>query len=370
MSGARAGLDGKCAPLGALAQAVSPVFEAQDVYLPKVCVYENVHEYNAAFARHLLNDIYIGRGVSFPRVDLVTLPPGTVVHGDHDYVTTVGDIFVEEQFHPVWHPPVMSRVLASAAAECRIEEDALLLARFGATTWGHWLGELAPRAVVAELVAPGKYKFVVPDDLGGGTSPNFLQVLRAYGIGEERLIRIDRSHRYVFSRLATVSSMWVYPYAMQPTALALMRNNLKVALPRLGDDASALAALRPSAGTRYIENFQEIRDFLRIMKIPAVGIGELSFVEQVALFQRAHTVFGELGSNLTGLIFAPLGVRVVSVAPDGWGDCFFHGLVQAQAGRYADVRGPARPNAAEPGYAPFMPSIVRIAEALEAVGHR
>lgn len=369
MSGQGAVAVGGLKPLAALAQSALPVFEPQDVYLPKVCVYENVHEYNADFARHLLRDIYVERTVSFPRVDLVTLPPGTVVHGDYGYVATVGDVFLEEQFYPVWHPPEMPAVLASVTPEIRVTGDALLLARFGAATWGHWLGELVPRAVVAELVAPGKYKFVIPDDLGTRTSRNFLQALYAYGIGDDRLIRIDQRHRYVFDRLATVSSMWIYPYAMQPTVLALMRNNIKLRLPVIPEGISALAALRESAGVRYIENHDEIRSFLRIKKFSAVDVGSLPFLEQVALFQRAHTVFGELGSNLTGLIYSPLGGRMVSVAPGDWGDCFFHGLVQAQAGKYADVRGTPKPGAENPNFAPFMPSIVRIAEALEAVGH-
>ncbi|MGO9817108.1 MAG: glycosyltransferase family 61 protein [Acidocella sp.] len=356
-------------PISALAQSVLPVFEPQDVYLPNVCVYENVHEFSEGFAEHLWRDIYIARTVHFPRVDLVTLPPGTTVHGDYGYITTVGDMFVNEQFHSTWHPPKAPEVLASATPEIHVPGDALLLARFGATTWGHWLGELVPRAVVAELVSPGKYNFIIPNELGARTSNNFLQALYAYGISDDRLIRIDQEHRYVFDRLATVSSMWIYPYAMQPTALALMRNNIKVSIPAMPGDTSAVAMLRPSSGVRYIENHDEIRSFLRIKKFLAVDIGSMPFVEQVALFQKAHTVFGELGSNLTGLIYSPLGVRMVSVAPGDWGDCFFHGLVQAQAGKYADVRGTPNPAAENPHFAPFMPSIVRVTEALEALGH-
>src|SRR5271165_7055837 len=153
-------------PLAALAQSVVPIFEAQDVYLPKVCVYENVRDYNAGFAKHLLKDIYVARRAHFPSVDLVTLPPGTVVHGAQGYITMVGDVFLREQFHSTWHLPKVPEVLASVSPKIHVRGDALLLARYGAATWGHWLGELVPRAVVAELVAPGKYKFVIPDILG------------------------------------------------------------------------------------------------------------------------------------------------------------------------------------------------------------
>ena len=54
----------------------------------------------------------------------------------------------------------------------------------------------------------------------------------------------------------------------------------------------------------------------------------------------SRAVFGTLGSGLTGLIYAPVGVHVLSVAPHLFGDWFFYALVADRRGRYADVRGP------------------------------
>ncbi len=95
----------------------------------------------------------------------------------------------------------------------------------------------------------------------------------------------------------------------------------------------------------------------------------MPFIEQVALFREARTLFGVLGSNLIGLIYSPLGVRTVSAAPADWGDCFFHGLLQAQEGIYADLRGTLPSGHTNMMTAPFTLSPGRIAEALDAVGH-
>lgn len=359
----------KSIPLHSLARHAVPVFNATRTNLPRVCAYENVHEFNQRFATHLLRDIYIARDVTFDRVDLVTLPAGTIVHGDANHLTTIGDIFLKEQFHQDLHTPMLPRVMASTTPAMEVAGDVLLLARFGGLTWGHWLGEILPRAIAAELVAPGKYRFAVPASFRGGASTNFLASLRAYGICEDRLIYLD-PHRYIFERLATVSSMWIYPYAIHPAALALLRVGLKQNIPPAPQGAHAAAVLRQKeeAG-RHIKNLDETLAFLNIKGITAFPVATLPFIEQVALFREARTLFGVLGSNLTGLIYSPQGVRTVSAAPGDWGDCFFHGLLQAQQGVYADLRGAPADGHTDMMSAPFTLSPGRLADALDAVGH-
>ena len=360
----------KLAPLSSLASHTVPVFSVVAAELPHVCMYENVHEYNPQFAAHLLHDIYIPRTVNFAPVALATLPPGTVVHGDFQFLTTIGDVFLREQFHADWHPPQVPQVLSSTTPVVEIGGDVLLLARFGAVTWGHWLGELVPRALAAELVAPGKYRFAVPAEFKTrGGFANFLGALAAYGIGEDRLIWLDDKHRYAFSSLATVSSMWVYPYAVHPACLSLLRTALRVKVPKPPLGAKAAAMLRSETYGRHISNQDEILSLLKIYGFSAFGIGQLPFIEQVALFRAADSVFGVLGSNLTGLIYSPFGVKMISVAAADWGDCFFHGLMQAQEGKYADLRGTPAPGSTDMMTAPFTLSIGRLTAALNAVGH-
>ncbi len=69
--------------------------------------------------------------------------------------------------------------------------------------------------------------------------------------------------------------------------------------------------------------------------------GSKSFVEQVSLFKGGETVFGVLGSDLTNILFSPGGVKVISAAPDQFGDRFFYALVLDRTGSMIDIRGPA-----------------------------
>ena len=51
-------------------------------------------------------------------------------------------------------------------------------------------------------------------------------------------------------------------------------------------------------------------------------------------------MFAVLGSDLTNLLYAPEGVRVLAAAPADFGDRFFYALVQLCRGQLLDLRGP------------------------------
>jgi capsular polysaccharide biosynthesis protein len=322
--------DRKSLAFKALAVRKELIFGPRDVSLPNVCVYNNVGEYDQTFARHLEQDVYAARTAVIDAVELVTLPPDTVVHGDLNFLTTFEDVFIEEQYLPNWDREATPHRLAldSTTPVINVNEPCLLVARFGEGTWGHWLGELLPRAVAAENMAPGKYSFAVPSDTTDPSSNyamarNVLASLRAYGIEEHRLLRLDKNHRYKFENLHAVTSVWAHPYAVHPGAINLMRHSLKVRIPKIANPAHSAAMLRIHGTGRDIENLPEILDFLKIKGYDAFDVGQMPFIEQVSLFQQASATFGVLGSNLTGLIYSPYGVKSVTVAPGAWGDRFF-----------------------------------------------
>ena len=65
----------------------------------------------------------------------------------------------------------------------------------------------------------------------------------------------------------------------------------------------------------------------------------MPFVAQAATFRDATAIAAVLGSAMTGLIYAPPGVKVLSMAPDNFGDRFFYGLTQERGGVFVDLRG-------------------------------
>lgn len=102
-----------------------------------------------------------------------------------------------------------------------------------------------------------------------------------------------------------------------------------------------VALLRTDApGRRQIANKDEVNELLRSLDYEMAAPGSLGFLEQVRLFRSASDIVSVLGSGLTGLIYAPAGVRVMALAPDMFGDRFFYALTVLRDGLWADVRGP------------------------------
>ena len=100
-----------------------------------------------------------------------------------------------------------------------------------------------------------------------------------------------------------------------------------------------IALLRRGARTRGIANTTEIEGFLVENGWSVVDIEELDFRQQVDMFRSADAVASVLGSGLTGLMYAPRGVKVLTLAPSDWGDLFFLALMQERDASLADVRG-------------------------------
>ena len=73
-----------------------------------------------------------------------------------------------------------------------------------------------------------------------------------------------------------------------------------------------------------------------------VEIGGLSFAEQVATFAAAQTIVGVLGSGLSGMLYSPAGVRVLTLAPSRWSDLFFFALMQNRDRAAGGYSRPAR----------------------------
>jgi len=368
---AEAGTAAKLTSFSDMAVSRELLFDSLHGRLPRVCVHSNIAEFNPGFAAHIERDIYAARDVTFPAVELLTLPDGIIVHPDHDDVATAGNTFATDQLRNELRRPG-TQPLAALEASTPMEEvaeDCLLVARYGHSTWGHWLGEILPRAIAAEAAAPGKFRYAVP---GRTTDPNWDDVLprnilgslRAYGIGEDRLLRLHQGRRYRFARLHAVTSMWIYPYAIHPAVLNLLRRSLRA--PRIRIAAAPRAAmLRLHGGQRGLINQEDIALLLRIKGFQLVDIGALPFLEQVAVFAQAESVFGVLGSNLAGLLYAPIGVQALSVAPGDWGECFFHGILQGLNARYVDLRGSPEPGAKYKMWANFSVPISRVTQALE-----
>jgi len=318
---------------------------ALDMHLPQAVVYSNFARFDRA-ARSFHNRAYAARTARFSSVDLVWWPDGAVVFGQDGFPARVSDAWIDEQFPP-WFRNDQDRARELLAASCEMEDigqECLLLARFGEGTWGHWLGEILPRAVLAEAAYPGRFSYAVPawTSIPGspGLPASVLQSLQAYGIAGDRLIRLEADRNYRFRSLASVTSVRS-DGAMHQGALELMRSAVRVDPAALSACASArIASLRTGVGRRCLANGDEVRDELVRRGFVPVEFETLSFAQQVCAFRSGTSMVCILGSGLTGVIFSPDQVKIIAPAPENWRNTFFYPLVQARAGKFADLRGP------------------------------
>lgn len=297
-----------------------------------------------AFARSMSQGVYAARNVIFEPILLGALPPGCLMPGGDSFWIESDDCLAADQINPLTAdiPAMRDQLSALPFDEERIGSPCLLVARYGEITWGHWMGEILPRAILAEAAWPGRFRYVVSETI---TRPGqnrdyataILETLAAYGIHEDRLLRLRPDRHYRFDSLHAVTGIWS-PDGMNPDAMRAMREGLKA--PGRRGSGGKLAILRRDAATRGIFNQGEIESLLAARGFTIADPARLPFIDQIALFRDAETIFGVLGSGLIGLIYAPEAMRVATAAPGDWADPYFHMLVKARNGWQADLRGP------------------------------
>lgn len=252
----------------------------------------------------------------------------------------------------------------SSVESIDVSGEVVVLARFGATTWGHWLGELIPKVAMLEAAYPGRFSYTVPEVLDREQFANFRQALLVHGVSPAKLIFLRHLRQYRLAKPWFLSAAWSDSF-LHPAAAAAMRARFPIAQAPID---RRVALLRRQGDGRDIQNWKEVGDALRDCGYEHVHIADLTFEEQVCVFKESRTVVSVLGSGLTGLMYSPPGVRVASMSPSHFADRFFYGLISGRQGHYADVRGYApAPQNGSTDRSSFELSVARLHEALDAL---
>lgn len=315
------------------------------------CVYCNLHKTNLSFANHMSEDVYGSRAAFVSSIELLELPSNALLYGSLHFVVECNGSFLREQFPPYIGEGMTFATIEDIVAPMRsvveVTSECIMVGRYGVSTWGHWLGELLPKILLAEKHMPHRFTYVLPIYAVDGQRPNSVwssihQSLKVCGIGEDQIIAVDPSYNYSFSKLFLISNIWS-DHVIHPAAAALIRKSTDHIQ---ASPIKRLAIKRNSIFGRQIENVDEIYSYLSSRDYKIVEAGLLTFADQIALFKGAKNIFSVLGSDLTNLLVSPLGVKVASVAPDNFGDRFFYALLLERQGWFSDLRGPIVSSAA------------------------
>jgi hypothetical protein len=337
----------KMAYLAELSPATEELYPAQTVCLPTSLVYSNAADFDPEFARISVGYSHSAREAFVEPILLCAFPADTLVLANSWFTTFADGAFVVEQFAPPFREKDArpQDLLLSDGPVVDVSEPCLLVGRYGEGTWGHWLGELLPRAVLAEQAYPGRFKFVVPawttvEQPKRGLAHAINESLAAYGITGDRCIRLQIDLTYRFKQLFGVTSVWS-DFTIHPAVLDQMRSLASVRHSQTPPASGKIALLRKGASTRNIINLSDVEELLVAKGFEILELGGMPFATQVAIFQSCPIVFSVLGSELTGLMYSPDEVKVLSAGPANWADRFFYPLVQLRDGLLADIRGPA-----------------------------
>lgn len=134
------------------------------------------------------------------------------------------------------------------------------------------------------------------------------QSLEALGVWEDRIVDLKPCSHFEFENLlvADLPSSIPYPDMDLIGAIreAFLGKSSVESLPK------KVYISRGKSGSRRVVNEPELEETLKEFGFQKVYLEDLSFLQQVALFQNATEIFGQHGAGFTNLIFSTAGAQV------------------------------------------------------------
>lgn len=298
--------------------------------------------------------VYLSPGAKPYAEASVQFPPLLFGHMDdatlfaqHHFMMRVGDKIIAERIAPEFRgndAAIAREVGWPLPMAPHVIDECVVLARWGATTWGHWLAEIVPTVALIERRFPGRFRYAM-NRMAAPTSPYqaaFMAPLAYYGVSPDRIILLEQGQQHMIRRAWVTTPVW-YGNHPHPEAMAAMR-----AVPGRSSIVKRLAVMRRDVKTRNLVNLDAVEPVLTDAGFTVTDLMGVRFAHQVELFRGADVIFSVLGSGLTGIIFAPEDVRIITAGPTGWGDDFFYAIAQDRNARWAEIRGPGGKGRDEP----------------------
>lgn len=188
------------------------------------------------------------------------------------------------------------------------DRPALLMAGITDTSFGDWIINFPPRLAFAEAAGLGNLPVVVRSS----PQPYALDILRALGVGPERVIFHEPQRISLFSRL--IAPSWPTPDRMAPTA-GVYDVYRRARLPASGSERTLLYLTRRNVRSRQMVNEDEVCDLFERRGFRIIDPGSLPFDDVRALFANPACVAGPFGSAFHNLAFSnsrPVNLALIS----------------------------------------------------------
>lgn len=363
----------RCASMKDVATSVDELYPLQHLEIINPLVFTNAADFDDLKFERWLLESNAPRSAKIDPVSLFRYDSGTVVDMDGSYVTYSGGHLIAEQLprSQLHHGKIAQDILDRASSGAAVNTPCLLVARYGETTWGHWVCEMLSKIVIAESLYPGRFGYVMPSKIlnrGGGVSDQYIRAiwgsLYSYGVDGSRLILLPTNRAVTFDQLYDIGG--VLSDGFHPAVLELMQSKVRKTKP--SQKIRKVCFLRGKEEFRGVLNSDALEEHVRRRGYAVLDLPTLAFDEQVALFREAASIVAGLGSGLAGSIYARPGIELLTVAPACWYDGYFINILARKGAFHADIRGPStRSYNGEISRSPFAIDTNRVGEGLDAL---
>lgn len=185
----------------------------------------------------------------------------------------------------------------------------------------HWLFDILPRLFILEEMYKIKNidYFYVPD-----TQPWQLSSLSAFEIDKTKLINSRRFRHIVADNIIATSHPWykkgyILNEAKNLPSWIIKEINLKFNKfsKKFDCNENFFIDRRESKYNHcQIINDEELKEYLIKKNFSVYRVGELSFFEQIFLFQNAKTIIGAHGAAFANLVFCKPETKVIEIIPE------------------------------------------------------
>lgn len=206
------------------------------------------------------------------------------------------------------------------------------------SNYGHWLYDSLSRvALLREIGRLEEFRFVI-NRPRGPMEAVVARSLQLAGLTPDQVILDDPSVPKAYDELIIPGALSKHPSWKSPRATSFLEE-LARAVPT--GDARRIYITRNKYSRRRLANEEEILPILREHGFVEIAPEELSFDEQMSLFQGAEVVTGNMGAAFTNLAFAPRGVSFLALATTTMPHDFFYDITCHKGGRYVGLQGSA-----------------------------
>tara|TARA_Y100000590_G_scaffold462135_1_gene625472 strand:- start:766 stop:1842 length:1077 start_codon:yes stop_codon:yes gene_type:complete len=191
----------------------------------------------------------------------------------------------------------------------------------GNNNYFHWMFDILPRLILLE-------KFYKLDDINYFYSPDIkqwqLSTLSIFNIKKNKLINSKKYKHITADKILAISHPWYHKGYILDEAKYLpswIMNDIYLKFYKHAEEFDCNDKIfidrRESKFSHcQIINDEEIKDYLTKKGFSVYKISQLSFFEQIYLFQNAKIIIGAHGAAFTNLIFCKPKTKVIDIIPE------------------------------------------------------